>query len=500
MSNIIEFKNISKFYPGVIANDDISFSIKQQSIHAILGENGAGKSTLVKILYGHCSQDSGLIYLNSQKVETKNPFDAKKLGINMVFQHFSLFESLSVYENLILGIDENLSFRELKENTVKICAKYGFNLNLESPVSSLSVGERQTVEIVRALLNNPKILILDEPTSVLTPSEIERLFNIIKKLVKDGLTVLFISHKLEEIINLTNYVTILRSGKVVGTYETNQESPDSLGYKMLGYEVPALDKKQSINSKKPTFEIKNLSKINNDPFSVNLKDINLQIKKGEIMGIAGVAGNGQNELMDILTNESDENFQGEIIFKNINISKLSTYERRKLSISFVTEQRLGHSAVPEMTLEENVLLSLNFKSEFTKNNLINFNNISDYTKKIIKEFNVSAPSSISKAGELSGGNLQKFIIGREILSNPDLLILSQPTWGIDVGSESFIRKSLLELSEKGISILIISHDIEELIELCHQISVIYQGKLSKSLTTDNVNMTQLGKFMGGLFD
>ena len=247
MSNIIEFLNISKFYPGVIANDNISFSIKQQSIHAILGENGAGKSTLVKILYGHSIQDSGKILINSKKVEIRNPFDAKKLGINMVFQHFSLFESLSVYENLILGIDESLSFKELKENTVKICTKYGFNLNLDSPVSSLSVGERQTVEIVRALLNKPKILILDEPTSVLTPFEIERLFNIIKKLVKDGLTVLFISHKLEEIINLTNYVTILRSGKVVGTYETHQESPDSLGYKMLGYEVPALDKKQSIN-------------------------------------------------------------------------------------------------------------------------------------------------------------------------------------------------------------------------------------------------------------
>ena len=500
MSNIIEFQNISKFYPGVIANDNISFSIKQQSIHAILGENGAGKSTLVKILYGHCSQDSGHIYVNSEKVEIKNPFDAKKLGINMVFQHFSLFESLSVYENLILGIDKNLSLKELKENTVNICNKYGFKLNLNSPVSSLSVGERQTVEIVRALLNNPKILILDEPTSVLTPLEIERLFKIVKKLVKDGLTVLFISHKLEEIINLSNNVTILRSGKVIGTFETHKESPDSLGLKMLGYEVPSLNKKKFTDLKKSTFEIKNLSTNYKDPFLVDLIDINLQINKGEIIGIAGVAGNGQNELMDILTNESDEKFQGEIIFKNIDISKLSTYERRKLSISFVTEQRLGHSAVPEMTLEENVLLSLNYKSEFSKNNLINFNNISDYTKKIIKEFNVSAPSSISKAGELSGGNLQKFIIGREILSNPDLLILSQPTWGIDVGSESFIRKSLLQLSEKGISILIISHDIEELIELCHQISVIYQGKLSKSLTTENVDMTQLGKYMGGLFD
>ena len=500
MSNIIQFQNISKFYPGVIANDNISFSIKHQSIHAILGENGAGKSTLVKILYGHCSQDSGQIYVNSEKVEINNPFDAKKLGINMVFQHFSLFESLSVYENLILGIDKNLSLKELKENIVNICNKYGFNLSLNSPVSSLSVGERQTVEIVRALLNNPKILILDEPTSVLTPLEIERLFNIVKKLVKDGLTVLFISHKLEEIINFSNNVTILRSGKVIGTFETHKESPDSLGLKMLGYEVPSLNKKKFTNLNKSTFEIKNLSTNYKDPFLVDLIDINLQINRGEIMGIAGVAGNGQNELMDILTNESNEKFKGEIIFKNIDISKLSTYERRKLSISFVTEQRLGHSAVPEMTLEENVLLSLNYKSDFSKNNLINFNNISDYTKKIIKEFNVSAPSTISKAGELSGGNLQKFIIGREILSNPDLLILSQPTWGIDVGSESFIRKSLLQLSEKGISILIISHDIEELIELCHQISVIYQGKLSKSLTTENIDMTQLGKYMGGLFD
>ncbi len=498
--SIVEFKNITKKYSDITANKDISFSIKPKSVHAILGENGAGKSTLVKILYGHVQQDIGDIFINSKIEKITSPLAAKKLGINMVFQHFSLFESLTVKENLILGIDKKLSMNELNQKSQTISLKYGFDLNLESPISSLSVGQRQSVEIVRSLLNDPKILILDEPTSVLTPKEVNNLFSIIRNLVKDGLTVIFISHKLEEIINLSEAVTVLRRGEVVDTFITKNENPESLGFKMLGYKLPKLKKNKFSNNSQVLLSLNNISTFNSDPFSVNLNQINLSLKKGQILGIAGVAGNGQNELMELLLNESDQKFNGEIIFKNQIINKLSTYERKNLSISYVTEQRLGHSAIPEMSLVENVLLSMSHKKKFIKNNLINFKEIEKHTREIINSFKVLAPSVFSYAGQLSGGNLQKFIIGREILSKPELLILSQPTWGIDAGSESFIRKILLDLASKGISIIIISHDIDELLEISHEISVLYEGSLSKKINVENIDTTLLGKYLGGLFD
>ncbi len=500
MQPIVEFQNISKEYPGVVANNNVSFEITRQSIHAILGENGAGKSTLVKILYGHVKPDKGQIIINSDLATINSPTTAQSLGINMVFQHFSLFESLTVAENLILGMSEKISLSKLNSKSESICNKYGFNLNLNSPISALSVGQRQSVEIVRSLLNNPEILIMDEPTSVLTPEEIKKLFKIIKKLVADGLTVIFISHKLDEIINLSDHVTIMRNGKVVSNLNTKNEDPESLGYKMLGYKVSKTKQINNINYSEDVLSLNNLSSYSQDPFTTNLNKINFKLKKGQIFGIAGVAGNGQKELMEILLNENDYEFNGDIIFKNININKLSTFQRKSLSISYVTEQRLGHSAVPEMSLSENILLSMNHKTDFKKGDFINFDRINSYANDVIKNFNVDTPSFKVKAGKLSGGNLQKFIIGREIMSNPELLILSQPTWGIDAGSEAFIKKSLIELSQSGVSIIIISHDLDELLEVCHNIAVLYEGSLSKSLNVENIDITKLGKYMGGLFD
>ncbi len=500
MQSIVEFQNITKEYPGVIANDNISFKIKKQSIHAILGENGAGKSTLVKVLYGHIKPDNGQIYINSNLKKINSPSVAQSLGINMVFQHFNLFESLTVTENLILGMNEKIPLSKLKKKSELISNKYGFNLNLNSPISSLSVGQRQSVEIVRSLLNNPKILIMDEPTSVLTPLEINKLFKILKKLVSDGLTVIFISHKLDEIINLSDQVTIMRNGKVVSTINTKNENPDTLGYKMLGYKVSKTTQQNHINGSKDILTLREISTFSKNPFTVNLNKINLNLKKGEIFGISGVAGNGQKELMEILLNENDFEFNGDIIFKNININNLSTLQRKSLSISYVTEQRLGHSAVPEMSLSENIFLSMSHKSEFKRGEFINFKKINSYAQKVINNFNVDTPSYNVKAGKLSGGNLQKFIIGREIMSKPELLILSQPTWGIDAGSEAFIKKSLINLSQKGVGIVIISHDLDELLEVCHNIAVIYEGSLSKPLSVENINITKLGKYMGGLFD
>ena len=319
-------------------------------------------------------------------------------------------------------------------------------------------------------------------------------------LVKDGLTVIFISHKLEEIINLSDYVTIMRNGKVVSTISTQNEDPETLGYKMLGYKVSKAKQVRDINFSKDIFNIKNLSTQSKDPFTINLNTIDLNLKKGQIFGIAGVAGNGQKELMEILLNENDYEFSGDIIFKDLNINNLSTFQRKSLSISYVTEERLGHSAVPEMSLSENIFLSMNHKSEFKKGDFINFEKINSYASDVIKNFNVDTPSYNVKAGKLSGGNLQKFIIGREIMSNPELLILSQPTWGIDAGSEAFIKKTIVELSQKGVSIIIISHDLDELLEVCHQISVLYEGSLSNPLNVEDINITKLGKYMGGLFD
>ncbi len=500
MLPIVEFKNINKKYPGVFANNNVSFKINQNSIHAILGENGAGKSTLVKILYGHVEPDDGQILINSKLSIINSPSVAKSLGINMVFQHFSLFESLTVAENLILGMNENISLIKLKRKSELICDKYGFNLNLNSPISSLSVGQMQSVEIVRSLLNSPKILIMDEPTSVLTPDEISNLFNIIKKLVKDGLTVIFISHKLEEIINLSDQVTIMRNGKVVSTITTKNENAETLGYKMLGYKVSKTKQVNNVDYSKDILNLNNLSSYSQNPFTVNLNKINLNLNKGQIFGIAGVAGNGQKELMEILLNENEFEFSGDIFFKNKNINNLSTSQRKSLSISYVTEQRLGHSAVPDMSLSENILLSMNHKRAFKKGDFINFEEINNYTNEVIKNFKVDTPSFNTKASKLSGGNLQKFIIGREIMSNPELLILSQPTWGIDAGSEAFIKKSLIDLSQRGVAIIIISHDLDELLEVCHNIAVLYEGSLSKSLNVENINITKLGKYMGGLFD
>tara|TARA_B110000503_G_scaffold20195_1_gene30217 strand:+ start:751 stop:2256 length:1506 start_codon:yes stop_codon:yes gene_type:complete len=497
---LITIDKIFKRYPDVVANNNVSFNIRKGKIHALLGENGAGKSTIVKILYGLVTPDSGSILLNNLVIKFKTPSEARANGIGMVFQHFSLFESLTISENLILGLEEKISFKKLKEKAIEISKKYDLLLDLDSPISNLSAGEKQSVEIVRALLQEPKVLIMDEPTSVLTPIESEVLFKNLKKLTDEGKTILYITHKLDEVIKNCDEVTIMRNGNVITTCSAEGETKETLAIKMLGYRVnsPITDY-NSINEE-VLFQAIHLSKSFNDPFLTDLKNISFNVRQGEIFGIAGVAGNGQKELMELLTGENITNIQGKIIFENEEITKLSTKNRRKLSIGFVPEDRLGHSAVPELSLSENILLSQFLGNDFSKMGILDFKKIDLYTKDVIKKFNVKTPSEKVFAKNLSGGNLQKFVIGREVNSKPKLLIIFQPTWGVDTGAESFIRKSLIKLSKEGSSLIVISQDLDELIEITHHISVISNGILSKPLETKNLDIKKLGMMMGGSID
>ncbi len=494
---ILDIKNITKSFPKVIANNKVTFGIKKNSVHAILGENGAGKSTFVKILYGLLEPDEGFIKYNSKPFEINSPAEARKKGIGMVFQHFSLFESLSVRENLILGIDETMSYSNLEKKLENISSQYNLPLDLDAPITSLSAGEKQRVEIVRILLQDPQILIMDEPTSVLTPQEVESLFVTLNALVKEGRTILYITHKLEEVISICDTVTIMRNGEVIDTSSTSNFTAKSLATKMLGQKLEDLKTNYDHIKDVFNFEVKDISCEFNDPFLTDLKNISFKVRVGEIYGIAGVAGNGQSELMDILTGENINISSGEIIFNKNQIQNFGPQKRRDLSISFVPENRLGHSAVPELSLSENILLSQFPKNNFLKNGIILKNNIDDYANNVIKDFNVVTPGNDAKASSLSGGNLQKYVIGREISSNPKLLIISHPTWGIDAGAEHAIRESLIELSQNGTSIIVISQDLDELLEITHKISVIYNGRLSNSYKTNEVEIEKIGLLMGG---
>ena len=495
--SIVEIKKITKKFSKVIANKNVSFNIRKNSVHALLGENGAGKSTLVKILYGLLKPDNGTIFYNNDLLNIASPSDAKKKGIGMVFQHFSLFESLTVRENLILGIDENISYYDLKSKLNDISDKYELPLDLEAPITTLSAGEKQRVEIVRILLQDPQLLIMDEPTSVLTPQEVKNLFKTLESLVKEGRTILYITHKLEEVINLCDEVTIMRNGELIDSCTIENQTAETLATKMLGERLGEIKTDYTHVSEKINFKVNNLSATFNDPFLTDLKDINFDVKEGEIFGIAGVAGNGQSELMDLLTGENIVIDSGSIIFNNKKIETLNPKKRRDLSIAFVPENRLGHSAVPELSLSENILLSQFPDNNFTNNGIINYQNIETHVNKVIKKFNVVTPDSDAKASSLSGGNLQKFVIGREILSNPKLLIISHPTWGIDAGAEFSIRESLISLSKKGTSIIVISQDLDELFEITHRLSVIFNGSLSNSYKTKDVDIEKIGLLMGG---
>jgi ABC-type uncharacterized transport system ATPase subunit len=492
----LELKNLSKTYPAVKANDRVNLKVKPGEIHAILGENGAGKSTLMKMIYGTVRPDEGEVLWNGQPVQVKSPQEARTLGISMVFQHFSLFDTLTAAENVWLGLDKSLTLQQVTERITKVAKDYGLDVEPLRPVHTLSVGERQRVEIVRALMTNPKLLILDEPTSVLTPQAVEKLFITLRRIAEEGCSILYISHKLDEIRALCHHCTVLRGGKVTGEVDPTQETNASLSRLMIGAEPPQL-RHAAITPGDVVMKVQSLGLDAQDPFGTSLRDISFDVRAGEIVGIAGVSGNGQQELMAALSGEDMRASPQSIQLFGQSVGRRSPRERRVQGLHFVPEERLGRGAVPTLSLGQNTLLT---RTEAVgRGGWIDQRAVRTLALGLIDRFKVKAGGPDAPAKSLSGGNLQKFIVGREIDAKPKLLIVSQPTWGVDVGAAAQIRGELLALRDAGCALLIVSEELDELFEISDRLLVIAQGRVSPSLPTADATIEQMGEWMSGLW-
>ena len=497
MSYRLELRNITKQYPAVRANDDVSLHVLPGEIHAVLGENGAGKSTLMKIIFGAVKPDAGEIFFNDAPVQVRSPQEARALGISMVFQHFSLFDTLTAAENVWLGLDKKWTLPEVVERIQAVSSDYGLEVDPWRPVHTLSVGERQRVEIVRALLTNPQLLILDEPTSVLTPQAVEKLFVTLRQLAARGCSILYISHKLDEIRALCHRCTVLRGGKVTGEVDPRHETNASLSRLMIGSEPPQLKRVAPVLGA-TALVVKGLNLAKQDPFGVNLQDICLQVQAGEIVGIAGVSGNGQQALMAALSGEDPRTTPGMVTLFGQDVSRSSPRERRRLGLHSVPEERLGRGAVPIMSLAQNTLLTRT--NAVGLGGWLRLQGTHGMASDLISRFKVKAGGSNAAAKSLSGGNLQKFIMGREIDASPKLLLVSQPTWGVDVGAAAQIRGELLKLRDAGCAVLVVSEELDELFEVSDRLMVMAQGRLSPSIDASQATVEQIGIWMSGLWE
>ncbi len=495
MTPLLRISGLTKAYPGVVANDNVSFDIQPGEVHALLGENGAGKSTLVKAIYGLVHPDSGTMQLNGDEYKPGEPRQARAAGVAMVFQHFSLFEALTVGENIALGMENAPETKALSERIRTVSENYGLPLDPDRLVGDLSAGERQRVEIVRCLLQDPKLLVMDEPTSVLTPQEVETLFHTLRKLRDEGTSILYISHKLDEIRQICNHATILRLGKVVGTCTPSEETPKSMAEMMVGTTLTA-PKKTAFNPGPVLLEAHNLWLESSDPFGTSLKDVNFSLHAGEVLGIGGVAGNGQDELLLALSGEELVEHDA-IHFKGEAMGDKGPNHRRIRGLQTAPEERLGHAAAPDMSLTENALLTAFERERLTTKGFIQWEATRNFARAIVEKFDVRTPSVNNAAKSLSGGNLQKFVIGREIMQNPDVLVVNQPTWGVDASAAADIRQALLELAANGAAVLVISQDLDELMEISDTFAVLSEGTLSKVRSAHGVTIEEIGLLMGG---
>ncbi|MCU7371857.1 ABC transporter ATP-binding protein [Paucibacter sp. O1-1] len=492
----LELTGISKQYPAVKANDGVGLAVAPGQIHAVLGENGAGKSTLMKIIYGAVQPDEGQIRWNGQALTIRSPAQARALGISMVYQHFSLFDTLTAAENVWLGLDKAQSLAEVTARIEQVAATYGLAVDPARPVHSLSVGERQRVEIVRALLTNPQLLILDEPTSVLTPQAVATLFVTLRQLADKGCSILYISHKLDEIRALCHHCTVLRAGKVTGEVDPRTQSNDQLSRLMIGAEPPRLNH-QARPVGELALELQGLSLAKASPFGTSLEDLALQLHAGEIVGIAGVSGNGQQELMAALSGEDPRAAPGSLRLFGQDIARASARQRRKLGLHFVPEERLGRGAVPTLSLAQNTLLT---RTEAVKAvGWIAQGQVRQMAAELIARFNVRAGGPDAAAKSLSGGNLQKFLVGREIAARPRVLIVAQPTWGVDVGAAAQIRGELLKLRDAGCALLVVSEELDELFEISDRLLVMAKGRLSPAVPVAEATVEKIGEWMSGLW-
>ncbi len=489
--------SISKRYGDFLANDGVNLDLFAAEIHALLGENGAGKSTLVKMMYGLIQPSAGELRWKGQKIVLGGPSEARTLGIGMVFQHFTLFENLTVAENVALGLPPTELFAAISQRLAETARVYGLPLDPKREVWQLSVGERQRIEIVRALMQNPKLLILDEPTSVLTPQEADLLFVVLDRLKSEGRAILYISHKLEEVKRLCDTATILRGGKKVSTCDPRQETAASLARMMVGGEIGEVKAASGRSVALPRLVIHKLSLAPDDPHGTHLDEVSLEVRGGEIVGIAGVSGNGQDELFSALSGERQSPAEGAVVIDGQAAGMLGVTERRRMGAAFVPEERLGHGTAPRMRLSENALLTGHAASGMVKKGFVVGPATLAHVDRTTKAFDVRKAKRNPEAVSLSGGNLQKFIVGREILREPGVLVVSQPTWGVDAGAAAVIRQALIDLAGRGTAVLVISQDLDELAEIADRIAVMFHGRLSAPLEAAEATREKLGLLMGG---
>jgi len=501
---ILDLQNINKSFGHVQANKDVSISVKKGDIHGIIGENGAGKSTLMSIVFGYYQADSGIIKIDGKQIDIKSPHQSILSGIGMVHQHFMLVENFSVLENIILGFEGEFIFGQkldqAKKNLEKLCEDYNLKIDLDAIISDLSVGFRQRVEILKALYRRAEILILDEPTGVLTPQEVDELFKILRSLKEEGKTIILITHKLNEIMDLTNKVTVMRQGKIAGEKFTKNTTKEELAEMMVGRSVLLRIEKQKPNIGKTVLEVKNIS-VKDDLDVLRVKNISFELKKGEILGLAGVTGNGQTELLEALSGIRKID-SGEIKLAGNIISSENIFSNprqlREKEIAHVPEDRQRMGLVTEFNASENIIFGYHYKLPFSNSSIMKGKSIFNHSKKIMKEYDVRPQSPFLKTSNFSGGNQQKIILSRELNKDPTVLIVGQPTRGVDIGAIEFIHQRIIDMRDKGAAILLVSVELDEILSLSDRIIVMFDGSLVGEKNNENVSDREVGLLMAGI--
>ena len=491
----LRLDGISKRLGATQANDGISLAVAPGQIHALIGENGAGKSTLMRIICGLLRPDAGRIAWDGADIPAMDPDIARRLGIAMVFQHFSLFETLTVAENVALGLRTREALPDLARRITAVAARYGLHVSPTRHVHELSVGERQRVEILRCLLQDPKLLILDEPTSVLTPQEAEGLFGTLRRLSAEGCSVLYTSHKLEEVAALCTAATVLRAGRVVAACDPTRTSPADLAELMVGRALPQPTRRRA-QPGGPLLQVEGLSLPAADPFGTALDGIGFTLQSGEILGIAGVAGNGQSELLAALSGER-RTAPGTVRLSGQDLAPLGPARRRAAGLAFIPEERLGRGAVAELSLADNMLLTRH-AGGLIRRGFVRRARLRDAAAAVIRRFGVRAAGTGAAAASLSGGNMQKFIVGREVMPGPRVLLAAHPTWGVDIGAALSIREELAALAATGAGVLVVSEDLAELFEICDRIAVLSGGRLVAARAVEGLTAAAVGQAMAGM--
>ena len=495
MEKLLEMKGITKRFPGVIANRDVNFDLVSGEVHALLGENGAGKSTLMKILFGIYKPDSGEVFLDGKPLEVNSPSSAIAAGIGMIHQHFMLVPSLSVTENVALGMGTS-KMQEVERQLEDLANEYNLIVDPKAKIWQLSVGERQRVEILKALYRNAKLLVLDEPTAVLTPQEVEDFFETLRKLADNGRGLIFISHKLPEVLALSDRITVLRDGKVSGMTAPSHTSREELAEMMVGRQVNLSPNKIAFEPGDVQLQLKSLT-VQGDKENIAVNNVSFDVRSSEIVGIAGVSGNGQRELAESIAGLRKVQ-EGKLFLGNKEITNLSPRDIRNSGLSYVPEERMRDGAIGEFSVKENCILIDHKNEDFSKFGFLRVTKVANHAEDITEKFNVKTPSIETSTKSLSGGNIQKLIMARELSSSPKVLLAAQPTRGVDIGAAEYIHQRLIEQRDEGTAIVVISEDLDEILALSDRVVVMFEGEIVADLDSAECSVSELGLLMGGV--